>query len=68
MNGGCEVRPWAAPARGSDEYSETRHTDRFPDAPEARRLLHVGATRAVHQLWLTVVGTPSPWVAEHLSG
>ncbi len=31
----------------------------FPDTPAARRLLHVGATRAVHQLWLTSVGTPS---------
>ena len=34
----------------------------FPDRPAARRLLHVGATRAVHQLWLTSVGTPSPIV------
>jgi DNA helicase-2/ATP-dependent DNA helicase PcrA len=34
----------------------------FPDRPAARRLLHVGATRAVHQLWLTSVGTPSPVV------
>jgi DNA helicase-2/ATP-dependent DNA helicase PcrA len=34
----------------------------YPDAPGARRLLHVGATRAVHQLWLTSVGTPSPIV------
>ena len=32
----------------------------FPDALAARRLLHVGATRAVHQLWLTSIGTPSP--------
>jgi DNA helicase-2/ATP-dependent DNA helicase PcrA len=32
----------------------------FPDLPATRRLLHVGATRAVHQLWLTTVGTPSP--------
>ena len=32
----------------------------FPDAARARRLLHVGATRAVHQLWVTAVGTPSP--------
>jgi DNA helicase-2/ATP-dependent DNA helicase PcrA len=32
----------------------------FPDAPRARRLLHVGATRAVHQLWVTAVGSPSP--------
>jgi DNA helicase-2/ATP-dependent DNA helicase PcrA len=36
----------------------------FPDTPAARRLLHVGATRAVHQLWLTSVGTPSPLVIE----
>lgn len=34
----------------------------YPDTPAARRLLHVGATRAVHQLWLTSVGTPSPVV------
>ncbi|MEQ1502709.1 MAG: ATP-binding domain-containing protein [Myxococcota bacterium] len=32
----------------------------YPDVPAARRLLHVGATRAVHQLWLVTVGTPSP--------
>jgi len=32
----------------------------YPDSPRARRRLHVGATRAVHQLWLTSVGTPSP--------
>jgi DNA helicase-2/ATP-dependent DNA helicase PcrA len=31
----------------------------FPDTPAARRRLHVGATRAVHQLWLTTVATPS---------
>jgi DNA helicase-2/ATP-dependent DNA helicase PcrA len=31
----------------------------FPDNPSARRLLHVGATRAIHQLWLTSIGTPS---------
>jgi DNA helicase-2/ATP-dependent DNA helicase PcrA len=35
----------------------------FPDSPEARRLLHVGSTRAIHQLWLTSLGTPSPLVA-----
>jgi len=34
----------------------------FPDRPASRRLVHVGATRAVHQLWLTSVGTPSPIV------
>ena len=36
--------------------------DPFSDVAGARRLLHVGATRAVHQLWLTSVGTPSPIV------
>jgi DNA helicase-2/ATP-dependent DNA helicase PcrA len=33
--------------------------DRFPETAGARRLLHVASTRAVHQLWLTCVGTPS---------
>jgi DNA helicase-2/ATP-dependent DNA helicase PcrA len=32
----------------------------YPDTPAARRRLHVGATRAIHQLWLTSVATPSP--------
>jgi len=36
----------------------------FPDRAGARRLLHVGATRAVHQLWLTSVATPSPLVRD----
>jgi DNA helicase-2/ATP-dependent DNA helicase PcrA len=31
----------------------------YPDAAISRRLLHVGATRAAHQLWFTTVGTPS---------
>jgi DNA helicase-2/ATP-dependent DNA helicase PcrA len=35
----------------------------YPDAARARRLLHVGATRAVHQLWVTAVGIPSPLLA-----
>ena len=39
----------------------------FPDRPGARRLLHVGATRAVHQLWLTTVATPSPLVRTALT-
>jgi DNA helicase-2/ATP-dependent DNA helicase PcrA len=38
--------------------------ENYPDAPEPRRLLHVGATRAVHQLWLTCVGTPSPLLGD----
>ena len=39
---------------------------RYPDTPLARRLLHVGATRAVHQLWLTSVETTSPIVRQAL--
>lgn len=38
----------------------------FPDNPAARRLLHVGATRAIHQLWLTSVATPSPLIGAAL--
>lgn len=38
----------------------------FPDSATARRLLHVGATRAIHQLWLTSVATPSPILRDSL--
>jgi len=31
----------------------------YPDTSHCRRLLHVAATRAVHQLWLTTCATPS---------
>lgn len=41
-------------------------TTTYPDTPAARRLLHVGATRAVHQLWVTSVGTPAVMVREQL--
>ena len=37
--------------------------EQFPNSPLARRRLHVAATRAIHQLWVTCVGTPSPLVA-----
>ena len=36
----------------------------WPDTAESRRVLHVGATRAVHQLWMTTVGAPSPVIRE----
>jgi len=39
----------------------------YPDAPAARRLLHVGATRAIHQLWLTSVETPSHLIGAAMS-
>jgi DNA helicase-2/ATP-dependent DNA helicase PcrA len=34
----------------------------FPDSARSRRLLHVGATRAIHQLWVTHAGPTSPLV------
>jgi DNA helicase-2/ATP-dependent DNA helicase PcrA len=37
----------------------------WPDTPAARRQLHVGATRAAHQLWVTFVGEPSPILPPH---
>jgi DNA helicase-2/ATP-dependent DNA helicase PcrA len=40
----------------------------FPNAPRSRRLLHVGATRAIHQLWVTSVGNPSPLLREGEGG
>jgi DNA helicase-2/ATP-dependent DNA helicase PcrA len=32
----------------------------LPDGARSRRLLHVGATRAIHQLWVTHAGRASP--------
>jgi DNA helicase-2/ATP-dependent DNA helicase PcrA len=34
--------------------------EQYPDATESRHLMHVGATRAAHQLWLVCSTTPSP--------
>ncbi len=34
--------------------------DCYPEELESRHLLHVGATRAAHQLWLVSSATPSP--------
>jgi DNA helicase II / ATP-dependent DNA helicase PcrA len=36
----------------------------YPDTVEARHLLHIGGTRATHQLWLISTGTVSGVVAE----
>ena len=38
----------------------------YPVTDAARRVLHVGATRAIHQLWLTSVATPSLLCQQHL--
>ena len=36
----------------------------YPVAKEARHLLHIGSTRAVHQLWVMSVGEPSALLPE----
>jgi len=36
----------------------------YPPTTEARHLLHIGATRATHQLWLIATGPPSELVKE----
>lgn len=38
----------------------------YPDNVEARHLLHIGATRAAHQLWLISTGEPSRLLPESL--
>ncbi|MFW7380551.1 MAG: UvrD-helicase domain-containing protein [Oligoflexus sp.] len=35
----------------------------YKDKPEDRRLLHVAATRAIHQLWVMTLGKPSKIIA-----
>ena len=41
--------------------------DSYPLNDEARHLLHVGMTRAAHQLWLVTTGRPSPLIPASLS-
>ena len=38
----------------------------YPDAKEARHLLHIGATRAVHQLWVCSTGQRSPLLPDEV--
>ncbi len=38
--------------------------EHYPENSHSHRLMHVGATRAAHQLWLTCVGTPSPLIRD----
>ncbi|MGM0578562.1 MAG: UvrD-helicase domain-containing protein [Myxococcota bacterium] len=40
----------------------------FPIQDGSRHLLHVGATRAAHQLWIVSTGRPSPLIPEGLPG
>jgi DNA helicase-2/ATP-dependent DNA helicase PcrA len=41
-----------------------RHS--YPDTTTSRHILHVGATRAIHQLWLITWGAPSPLLPDWL--
>jgi len=43
-------------------------TEHFPDSANARHLLHVGATRAAHQLWFVSTGQPSLLLPDSLAG
>ena len=38
----------------------------YPLDDEARYQLHIGATRAAHQLWIVTSGTPSPLLPRRL--
>jgi DNA helicase-2/ATP-dependent DNA helicase PcrA len=40
--------------------------ENYPDDDEARHLLHIAATRAAHQLWITTSERPSPLLPEDL--
>ena len=42
------------------------NADTYPDNEEARHLLHVGVTRAAHQLWIVCTGEPSPLLPRRL--
>ena len=42
--------------------------EHFPEHDASRHLLHVGATRAAHQLWLVSTGRPSRLIPQGLSG
>jgi DNA helicase-2/ATP-dependent DNA helicase PcrA len=37
-----------------------RDASQYPVDDESRHLLHIGATRAAHQLWVVAAGVPSP--------
>jgi len=39
----------------------------YPDTVEARHLLHIGATRAAHQLWLIATGPASKLLPPRLT-
>ena len=42
------------------------NADSYPDNEESRHLLHVGITRAAHQIWLLTTAAPSPLIPDRL--
>jgi len=59
----CEV----AEAKGLEfDYVVVPDADSlsYPEGDDSRRVLHVAATRAMHQLWLCFVGSSSPILTE----
>jgi DNA helicase-2/ATP-dependent DNA helicase PcrA len=42
------------------------NVDTYPENAESRHLLHIGATRASHQLWMLATGEPSRLLPEEL--
>jgi DNA helicase-2/ATP-dependent DNA helicase PcrA len=38
----------------------------YPEGAESRHLLHIAATRAAHQLWITTSDKPSPLLPKEL--
>ncbi len=64
FNAGIEVTEVAQVKGLEFDYVVVLDVDstNYPDTSASRRLLHVAATRAMHQLWLMSVGTPSPLV------
>lgn len=55
---GLEFDYVIVPDAGFNVYKDTR---------EARKKLHLAATRAIHQLWLIAMVRPSPWIEEALA-
>jgi DNA helicase-2/ATP-dependent DNA helicase PcrA len=71
---GIEITDVASTKGLEFDYVVLLHADQatYPATLAARHLLHVGSTRAVHQLWLMSWARPSPllpeWVRTHVAG
>jgi DNA helicase-2/ATP-dependent DNA helicase PcrA len=65
---GLEVTDVAQTKGLEFDYVVMLNVDResYPDTPAARHLLHVGCTRAIHQLWLLAWGPSSSLLPEWL--